>query len=510
MANYRAITGISAPSRSKQYPYQKPDNIIAPWKMQKRNRIMSKQAQQIVDQRSFNMSSRLKNNLPTKATGNESKSSSSNKQKVKIPKITNREGLRSQPAKQITNEDQKMISRNNTKPNPNTAGNGFKFYQTPSFLSPNGSRITEKAPSVNSQTTYSKTSTMQEFNNDSSMVEKHTIIFESDLENSENHSQAPTESQHLQHKQTIYLDDGSSLVEGGTPINNSTMRRDSSKVDSEKPPIFNNPNSGKNLATFRGNKQNSQSDIYYNDVNLDEYYEDPRVSKTALYHTRQEANQSKITVGRVEASKDQPDFGNSTPKVANMPKFADANIQTQLDKLDLSPSEKQKLNDEIYLNTNSAEENPDYIDDNIEDSVSVSKHTLWVNTHTEETDEEGESGMSIKENVPKFDKNLQISPNGAPFIDKGFQIGSEEAPYQNKNMQTSTKNAPQIANKTIKRNTVFTRQSEYIDKKKNKLEGDNNRREKFKSVKNVVEYQSQNNKSKVDLLAFRTGLKAEI
>jgi hypothetical protein len=118
--------------------------------------------------------------------------------------------------------------------------------------------------------------------------------------------------------------------------------------------------------------------------------------------------------------------------------------------------------------------------------------------------------MSIKENVPKFDKNLQISPNGAPFIDKGFQIGSEEAPYQNKNMQTSTKNAPQIANKTIKRNTVFTRQSEYIDKKKNKLEGDNNRREKFKSVKNVVEYQSQNNKSKVDLLAFRTGLKAEI
>lgn len=475
---------------------------------------MSKQAQQIVDQRSFNMSSRLKNNLPTKATGNESKSSSSNKQKVKIPKITNREGLRSQPAKLITNEDQSMISRNNIRQNPNTAGKGFKLYQTPSFLSPNGSRITEKAPSVNSQTTYSKTSTMQEFNNDSSMVEKHTIIFESDLENSENHSQAPTESQHIHHKQTIYLDDDSSMVEGGTPINlQNTARRDSSKVDSEKPPEFNNHNSGNNLATFRGNKHNSQSDIYYNDVNLDEYYEDPRVSKTALYHTRQEANQSKITVGRVQASKDVPDFGNSTPKVANIPKFADANIQAQPERLDLTASEKQKLKDEIYLNTNSAEENQDYADEYIKDSVSVSKHTLCVNTHTEEsevTDEEGESGMSRKEFVPKFDKNLQISPNGAPFIDRGFQINSKEAPYQNKNMQTSTKNAPQAANKTIRRDTVHTRQSEYIDKKKNKLEGDNNRREKFKSVKNITEYQSSNNKSNLFLFKFRTYLKAEV
>jgi CHAT domain-containing protein len=135
VSNYRAITGISAPNRSKQYPIQKPDNLIAPWKMQKRNRIMNKQAQQNADQKSYNDSSQIKNNLHTKESGNDSKSNSTNKHKVKIPKITNREGLRSQPVKTIASNDQ-MISRNTTSKNPNTEGKGLMPYQTPSFLSP--------------------------------------------------------------------------------------------------------------------------------------------------------------------------------------------------------------------------------------------------------------------------------------------------------------------------------------------------------------------------------------
>jgi hypothetical protein len=135
VSNYRAITGISAPNRSKQYPIQKPDNLIAPWKMHKRNRIMNKQAQQNVDQKSYNASLQLNNKLHTKEFGNDSKSSSKNKHKIKIPKITNREGLDSQPAKKISSNDQ-MISRNSNSKNPNAEGKGLMPYQTPSFLSP--------------------------------------------------------------------------------------------------------------------------------------------------------------------------------------------------------------------------------------------------------------------------------------------------------------------------------------------------------------------------------------
>jgi hypothetical protein len=366
-----------------------------------------------------------------------------------------------------------------------------------------------------SQSTYSKKSTLEEFNNGSSMIEKHTIIFESEFENVDNHSQAPTESQHLQHKQTIYLDDNSSMANGSTPINkNDTLKRVSSKVDSERPPEFNTYGNSKNLATFRDNRHNSQSDIYYNDVDLDECYDDHRVAKTALAHSRAEVNGSKITVGRVEAVKDEPHVSDSTPKAAIKPQYSDANIQVQLGDFELTASEKQKLNDEIYLNTNSVEANPDKGDECIRDSASVSKHTLVVNTHTDysvkEVDsfnsdkeveennlvEECESGMSQKEFIQKFDKNIQISPDSAPLIDKTFQVSrsSKEEPIRNKGMQTSTNNAPEILNKDLRKDEVKTKQSEFINKVK--LENKHNTQERFMSDKDIVEYQSQNSESK--------------
>ena len=65
-----------------------------------------------------------------------------------------------------------------------TAGrNGFnRMYQTPSFLSPDTKTDTEKIPSM---TTFSNTSTIKNQNNGTSMLDKHTIIFESDTEYNE-------------------------------------------------------------------------------------------------------------------------------------------------------------------------------------------------------------------------------------------------------------------------------------------------------------------------------------
>lgn len=385
IANYRALTGISAPGRTKQHSFQKPNDVIAPWKVGKRNRILNKDIESHIDKRTKNISSKQKQSLPTNVTNNASVVASikpEDKQKVKIPKVTNREGLNSQPAAPASsNLANKMINRNEiVKPSINTVKQGgFKINQTPSFLSQHASHLTEQIPSM-SQSTYSKDSS--EFGNHkgSSMLEKHTIIFESETEYVDGHSDASTDSQRIERKHTIHFESSNNLGEI-TPKDKNMLN-----IVRKDEPIVNQieltrvvANNSKNLATFRNGKIKSQSDIYHDDVNLDDYYDDGRAAKTALNQSRIAANQSRVVVNHVHVAKDQEPAGsvsksNSFSKPHNI--LVDRNIQAQLDKEDLSPSEKEKLNDEIYLNTNSAEENPYLVDDEVKDSVSISKHTL--------------------------------------------------------------------------------------------------------------------------------------
>lgn len=385
IANYRALTGISAPGRGKQHSFQKPNDVIAPWKVGKRNRILNKDIESHIDKRTKNISSKQKQSLPTNVTNNASVVASikpEDKQKVKIPKVTNREGLNSQPAAPASsNLANKMMNRNEIiKPSINTVKQGgFKINQTPSFLSQHASHLTEQIPSM-SQSTYSKDSS--EFGNHkgSSMLEKHTIIFESETEYVDGHSDASTDSQRIERKNTIHFESSNNLGEI-TPKDKNMLN-----IVRKDEPIVNQieltrviANNSKNLATFRNGKIKSQSDIYHDDVNLDDYYDDGRAAKTALNQSRIAANQSRVVVNHVHVTKDQEPAGsvsksNSFSKPHNI--LVDRNIQAQLDKEDLSPSEKEKLNDEIYLNTNSAEENPYLVDDEVKDSVSISKHTL--------------------------------------------------------------------------------------------------------------------------------------
>ena len=243
--------------------------------------------------------------------------------------------------------------------------------ETPQFIVPNESAKTKKGiPAKKTDTSYSRTDTLYDYN-DSSMIEKHTIIFESDNEQPDIKSNAPTESQYVRDKHTIHFED-SSCVEGGAPLKNEDERSEShpsSVVDSSKPPQFNDhQSSGNNLATFRKNgiNQRSQSDIYHNDINLDELYNDPRASRTANENSRMPVKDSQETMKKVYHNDLKSDYQPQD----------DILIQDQLDKLGISGPDKDKLNDEIYLNTNSAEENPDLVDEIPKDSESLSKHTL--------------------------------------------------------------------------------------------------------------------------------------
>ena len=484
ITNYRALTGISAPGRGKKNPGNKPNDLIAPWKMGKRNRIINKDLKPHIDNRAHNISSKRRQALPTNTASNISNAETSkrvNKQKVKIPKVTNRDGINSQPAGKKSSSLQKKImpQKDNLKPNINTAKNGgFGKYQTPSFVSPMISSGTDREPSF-TQSSYSQTES-QFNNNGSSMVEKHTIIFESETEDQETESEAETESQYLERKQTIHFESSTNLgeIQNKDYILMETDRRNSSKVESSKPKEF-HENSSKNLATFRANKVKSQSDVHHDDVDLEEYQNDARYAKTALNQNRIGANVSKITVNHVGVPNQVKTESVSRSESQNDPKeLVDENLQTQLEKLNLTPSEKEKLNDEIYLNTNSAEENPDLADNVGRESNSVSKHTLDLNTE-QEYDDEGESRMSQKEaplKPVKVDQNHQISSDTAPKPEKMFT---------NKSMQISAKDVTSHTGKSVPLRDHSDGQSEYINREMNKLQNNNGRRERFKSNANV-------------------------
>ena len=163
------------------------DGLVAPWKMKQNNKNINRDIKAVTKKRNHNASRKRKELANSKSTshpthGNTSKAS---KNKMKVNN-TNRTGISSQPASHTVGRLQgKLASRNdNSRPNQMTAGaNGFnKMYQTPSFLSPHNtnSETTEKIPSM---TTFSNTSTLKQNDNKTSMVDKHTIIFESDTEN---------------------------------------------------------------------------------------------------------------------------------------------------------------------------------------------------------------------------------------------------------------------------------------------------------------------------------------
>jgi hypothetical protein len=488
--NYRAITGMSAPGRIKTHIFQKPDNVIAPWKM---NRMMHHDSKEQLKKRMQNISSKRKQGLPTNASIEDRSSHSSKngnvKAKVKIPKITNRDGLKSQPTSGISSNLNKNVSNQNIhlKPNVNTTGNaGFRLYQTPSFVTPNQSRHTENN-FTNSETTFSNTNSQDMKNQDSSMLEKHTIIFESDMEIGDNESLAPTESHILQQKHTIEFDD-SSYNDGGNKndlIRQETERRTSSKVESEKPGEF-NEQSSKNLATFRNNKMKSNTDIYYGDAEMSDY-QNERDTRTAD-QKRGVNNISKVTVNHIsmpnEAGRDGTEkssqvYKSSQELVKRQSSKTDRENQINLRNQDITDSEKEKLNDEIYLNTNSAEENPDLVDEIIKDSYSVSKRTLEVNSQSSYT-VEGESQLSRKEAVIKVDKSFQI------FIPKDGSIHTDPK-YTDKNCQIHSQSAP-TRNVGVRQDTSdFTDgQSEYINREMAKLQNNNNRREKESESKNGI------------------------
>jgi hypothetical protein len=219
--NFRNVTGISAPGRGKYQPMvPKPDTLIAPWKLATHTGMLNKDIKNTTKKRAKNTTSKRKTGYQTKASNSKSnelsnpksneipnqKSTPVNntilKNKIKLH-ATSRSGIMSQPSSLTNNKLQsKLASRNiSSKPNLNSAGgnnnNGFKMYQTPSFLSPHtNSESTEKIPSM---TTFSNTSTQKQHNNGSSMVDQHTIIFESE-EGDDGQSDAATQAKKSEKK----------------------------------------------------------------------------------------------------------------------------------------------------------------------------------------------------------------------------------------------------------------------------------------------------------------------
>ena len=128
--------------------------------------------------RAHNISSKKKHYLPTNATLNTSNlntSKTDDKYKIKISnKISNRDGLNSQPAENPSSmfKNHLNLKIEQNKPSMHTVGeNIFKKYKTPSFVSPNSSKQTEKIPSI-SETTSSKLTSNNEQIVGSSMIEK--------------------------------------------------------------------------------------------------------------------------------------------------------------------------------------------------------------------------------------------------------------------------------------------------------------------------------------------------
>ena len=164
----------------------KSDGIVAPWKMKTNDKNINGDIKAVTKKKNHNGSHKRKKVANSKSIAHptQNNNSKANKNKMKINN-TNRTDISSQPASNTAGRIQnKLSSRNDTsRPNQMTTGadDFHKIYQTPSFLSPhNGnSEITEKIPSI---TTYSNTSTLKQNNNNTSMLDKHTIIFESDTE----------------------------------------------------------------------------------------------------------------------------------------------------------------------------------------------------------------------------------------------------------------------------------------------------------------------------------------
>jgi hypothetical protein len=101
-------------------------------------------------------------------------------------------------------------------------------------------------------------------------------------------------------------------------------------------------------------------------------------------------------------------------------------------------SEGSQAGEEIYLNKNSAEENPDNLDDNIKDSKSLSKHTLNFNETQDERIEgdedlvkEGETDMSQKESIHQIqpDDLTEIESEGKTFVRSPTKIEPEFEDY---------------------------------------------------------------------------------
>ena len=144
-------------------------------------------------------------------------------------------------------------------------------------------------------------------------MKKHTIIFESEVENIDNQSEAPTESQHAyKEKRSVKIDE-SSLIDATTPKDCEiihTLRRDSSKVESDKPegfPIKNNKD--QELPIF--GKKRSQSDIYYDDVDLEQYEDDERAAKTAFI-----SNRLRVGFATIKKQEQSEESENRAPSIA--------------------------------------------------------------------------------------------------------------------------------------------------------------------------------------------------
>lgn len=87
-----------------------------------------------------------------------------------------------------------------------------------------------------------------------------------------------------------------------------------------------------------------------------------------------------------------------------------------------------------------------------------------------------------KPNPVKVDKNYQISPDTSP---------NAKPSYTDKNLQISSKDAPSLWNKSniLKQGSnINSNQSDKISREMSKLENNGNRREKFKTSKEVPRY----------------------
>lgn len=207
-----------------------------------------------------------------------------------------------------------------------TAGeNVFKKYKTPSFVSPNSSKFTENIPSM-SETSSSKFNSNMDQNVGSSMIEKHTIIFESEVENADNESDAPTESQHLfKSHNNIKIEDNSmfnmNALKESQPLN--LQVHDPSKIISENQEEFQNSYSYSKLPVF--GKKTSQSDIYCNDVNLEHYEDDKRASKTAFI-----PNVLNVGLATIQNQEQNEESENKMPDITKpLHTLVDQNTQTE-------------------------------------------------------------------------------------------------------------------------------------------------------------------------------------